>query len=62
MTAVLYLDEVLQILYTADVGPAFVLMGGNACSHRFVLMEDYLKNGGIACMERRTYSPALNHN
>ncbi|GFU71590.1 transposable element Tcb1 transposase [Trichonephila clavipes] len=51
--AVRYRDEVLEPivrLYTAAVGPTFVLMDDNALPHRADIADDYLESEGIARM------------
>lgn len=44
------LDLIVR-LYSAAVGPDFVLMDDNARLHRAVLVEGYLESEGIACMK-----------
>ena len=53
MTAVRYQDEILEPivrLYTATVGPAFVLIEDNARLHRAAIVDDYLESEGITRM------------
>ncbi|GFX38608.1 transposable element Tcb1 transposase [Trichonephila clavipes] len=47
-------------LYTAAVGPTFVLMDDNARPHRADIVDDYLESEGIARMAWPAYSPDLN--
>ncbi|GFV58093.1 transposable element Tcb1 transposase [Trichonephila clavipes] len=63
VTAVRYGDEVLEHtvrLYTATVGPTFVLMDNNARPHRADIVDDYLESEGIALMAWPAYSLVLN--
>ncbi|GFV93734.1 transposable element Tcb1 transposase [Trichonephila clavipes] len=63
VTTVRYRDEVLEPivrLYAAAVGLTFVLMDDNARPHRADIVDDYLKNEGIARMAWPAYSPDLN--
>ena len=58
-----YWDEVLEPivrLYTAAVGPTFVLMDDNARSHGATIIDDYLESEEIACMAWPAYSPDFN--
>ena len=60
MTAVRYRDEVqepIMRLYAAAAGPTLVLIDDNACSHRAVIVDDYLDSERIARMAWTTYSP-----
>ncbi|GFY06197.1 transposable element Tcb1 transposase [Trichonephila clavipes] len=52
VTAVRYREEVLEpivILYTAAVGPTFVLMDDNAHPHRADIIDDYQESEDCAC-------------
>ncbi|GFX43822.1 transposable element Tcb1 transposase [Trichonephila clavipes] len=51
VTDVLYRDEVLETivrLYTAAIGPTFVLMVDKARPHRADIVDDFLESEGIA--------------
>ncbi|GFX53683.1 transposable element Tcb1 transposase [Trichonephila clavipes] len=63
VTTVRYRDEVLETivrLYSAAVGPTFVLMDDNARPHRADIVDDYLESEGIARMAWPAYSSDLN--
>ncbi|GFT37257.1 transposable element Tcb1 transposase [Trichonephila clavipes] len=63
VTAVRYREEVLEPivrLYTAAVGPTFVLMDDNACPHRADIVDDDLESEGVKRMAWPAYSPDLN--
>ena len=47
-------------LYTAAVGPSFVLMDDNARLHRATIVDNFLESQWIARMECPAYSPNLN--
>ena len=62
-TAVRYRDEILVPivrLYTAALGPTFVLMDDDARPHRAAIVDDYLESEGIGRMAWPAYSPDLN--
>ncbi|GFT68272.1 transposable element Tcb1 transposase [Trichonephila clavipes] len=63
VTAVRYLEEVLEPivrLYTAAVGPTFVLMDDNTRRHRADIVDGYLESEGTARMAWPAYSPDFN--
>lgn len=58
-----YRDQVLDLtvkLYAVAVGPAFIIMDGNARLHRVVIVKDCLENEDIASMKWPENSPDLN--
>jgi hypothetical protein len=54
MTGVRYRDEILGVYvrpYAGAVGPEFILMDDNACTHRARLVEQYLQQETIVRMD-----------
>ncbi|GFV33021.1 transposable element Tcb1 transposase [Trichonephila clavipes] len=63
VTTVRYRDEVLDSivrLYTAAVGPIFVLMDDNMRPHRADMVDDHLESERVAYMTWPAYSPDIN--
>jgi hypothetical protein len=63
MTGVRYRDEILDVYvrsYVGAVGPEFILMNDNTCRHRAMVVEQYLQQGTIVCMDWPACSPDLN--
>ena len=63
MNAVRYRDEVLHPIvrpYAGAIGPDFILVDDNARPHRARIVNQYLQNEGIECLEWPARSPDLN--
>jgi hypothetical protein len=59
MTEVRYRDEILDV-YAGTVGPEFILMDDNARPHHAKMVEQYLQQETIVCMDWPTSSQDLN--
>ncbi len=63
MTSVCYRDGILDIyirLYAGAIGPQFILMDDNARLHHARMVEEYLQQETIICMDWPACLPDLN--